>query len=325
MKTPADPVTQVERRNPSTQHTNDAEVLDIDLDLIHQNARKFKHLEPIKSPGLARFVMASVALGSVFYLSPETIPNLKSGFDRATSYLSTKGFGASSQQQSNNLTIPTYNNAVESIVSEITSVDKKLSKNSDQSYKSFDSLNQILLEQFEQETPNSNLLDSNQNDTITPPFSRPSPRRLTEKTISTVEQQIETLEDQPGTQVSNGTSVPKLPSRKQLARIVSQFVLAYENGDMELLDELLADNISKEETKRMYGDLFSSSTSRQIHINDVHWNYAKKHAKGVGRMRSTIVGNNDRTSIIEGKIQIIAKKFENNIYITHLYHTEHEL
>lgn len=111
----------------------------------------------------------------------------------------------------------------------------------------------------------------------------------------------------------------------ELQTNVSQFLKAYDSGNIKSLDILFSKNIisnkgtTRAEIRKDFIDLFSSSNERTMNIQDIHWKYFKDYAKGVGTMRTVIVANNKQVKTTKGKIQFVMKKVNNKVLITHLY------
>ena len=119
-----------------------------------------------------------------------------------------------------------------------------------------------------------------------------------------------------------------LPTETDLQDMIAQFVTAYEHADIEVLNAMFSHDMksnsrsSKEEIRQDYEDLFSSSSSREMYIQDLHWKFSKKHAKGVGDIKAVVISTND-VRVVTGKIQFVVKKVANKVLITHLFHIEH--
>lgn len=120
------------------------------------------------------------------------------------------------------------------------------------------------------------------------------------------------------------------PTAAELQDIIVRFVSAYESGNVEMFESLFAkdvrtnDKIGLASLKEDYADVFAKTSDRQMFIQDLNWKLEKNHAKGTGNLEVIILTENGSTvSSISGRIQIIARRIDNKVLITHLYHLEH--
>lgn len=119
---------------------------------------------------------------------------------------------------------------------------------------------------------------------------------------------------------------PSWPTLAQLQDVVTQFISAYENGSLAQFDSLFSVNAKSNDHKNLagikeeYRDLFTSTSDRQMFINDLSWSFVENQAKGVGKLHALIVSKEDEVRVIKGKIQFVAEKAGNKVWITHLYH-----
>ena len=119
---------------------------------------------------------------------------------------------------------------------------------------------------------------------------------------------------------------PEGPTAAQLQDMVTQFISAYEIGDLERFDSLFSINAKSNDhtnlatIKQEYQELFAATVDRQLFINDLNWSFVENKAKGVGKMHALIVSKDDSVRVITGKIQFVAEKAGNKAIITHLYH-----
>ena len=109
---------------------------------------------------------------------------------------------------------------------------------------------------------------------------------------------------------------------------MTRFVEAYESGAVNSFDSLFAKDAKSngqddlQGIKIDYAELFTKTTGRQLFIQDVNWNLGKKYAVGVGDVKAVVRNDkNAKAHSEEGKIQIIAQKFNNKVLITHLYYS----
>ena len=119
---------------------------------------------------------------------------------------------------------------------------------------------------------------------------------------------------------------PEGPTAAQLQDIVTQFISAYETGNLERFDSLFSVNAKSNDhtnlatIKQEYKELFATTSDRQLFINDLKWSFVENKAKGVGKLHALIVSKDDSVRVVKGKIQFVAEKAGNKAIITHLYH-----
>jgi hypothetical protein len=113
-----------------------------------------------------------------------------------------------------------------------------------------------------------------------------------------------------------------------LNHVVKKFVNAYVAGDLKQFDTLFDEQAKTNDQKDLAGikhdylDLFSTTSSRNMVITDIHWILSEKQAIGLGDFTATVADSAGRTKRSEnGKVQIIARKVDSELKITHFYHT----
>lgn len=120
------------------------------------------------------------------------------------------------------------------------------------------------------------------------------------------------------------------PTPAELDYVINQYIDGYEKGNVNKILELLSLNAktSAQSNAKEIGayltDLFSSTKDRQLFIRNVKWKYEGNIAKGVGDIHTMLLPGKTTGEIVstKGKIQIIAKKVNNTVLITHLYSTQ---
>ena len=133
--------------------------------------------------------------------------------------------------------------------------------------------------------------------------------------------------------VAKNTDNPRLnagPTAAELDKIVSQYVDAYEKGNVKKIISLLSANArtngesNSSEIEQNLKQVFATTKDRQLFIRNIKWKYEKNIAKGIGDIETLILPK-DKSGVVatSGKIQIIAKKLHNNVVVTHLYTAEH--
>ena len=121
------------------------------------------------------------------------------------------------------------------------------------------------------------------------------------------------------------------PTASELQDLTTRLITAYESGDIDKFVSLFSDDAKTNDRsdllgiKKDYSELFSTTTDRQMFIQDLEWSKESAGAKGTGNLEVTILSDNGNTVYsMNGKIQIVAQKTDDKIRITHLYHIEHK-
>ena len=116
-------------------------------------------------------------------------------------------------------------------------------------------------------------------------------------------------------------------TRGELDNVVSQFTNSYNNGDINRLMSLFADNArtndrqSKLGIKADYAELFNNTKFRKLMINDINWQLGKGRAEGAAEFVVTVRAKNGlEENSFQGHIKITAIKQSKGVYITHLLH-----
>jgi len=120
------------------------------------------------------------------------------------------------------------------------------------------------------------------------------------------------------------------PTPAELAKVVNQYIDAYEQGDVRKIMSMLSLNArtnnanNAKEIEENLKKVFAGTSDRQLFIRNVKWKYQKNIAKGVGDIQTLNVPR-DNSGVVstKGMIQIIAKKINNTILVTHIYTTKH--
>ena len=117
------------------------------------------------------------------------------------------------------------------------------------------------------------------------------------------------------------------PTAAELQDVITRFISAYEAGNLSALDTLFAqnaetnDNRSLSGIKKDYQKLFSTTSERQLFINNLHWSYDKNKATGTGVLSALVVAEgSNKISTLRGEVKITAKKDNNQVLISRLYH-----
>lgn len=120
------------------------------------------------------------------------------------------------------------------------------------------------------------------------------------------------------------------PTPAELDYVINQYIDGYEKGNVNKILGLLSLNAktSAQSNAKEIGSylnvLFSTTKDRQLFIRNVKWKYEGNIAKGIGDIHTLLLPEQSTGEIVsaKGKIQIIAKKVNNSILITHMYSTD---
>ncbi len=123
----------------------------------------------------------------------------------------------------------------------------------------------------------------------------------------------------------------EFPNATELNDLTTEFVAAYEAGDIEKFVALFSRQAktNDQETiagiKEDYQALFNNTSDRRMFIKNLNWVEESNSAKGIGDLEVTVLSDTENTeSTFKGKIQIVARKIGTKLLITHLYHIEHQ-
>lgn len=122
---------------------------------------------------------------------------------------------------------------------------------------------------------------------------------------------------------------PEAPTAAELQDIVTRLVGAYESGDIKMLTSLFDKDAKTNDRDGLsgiaddYKKLFANTTERQMFIQDMEWARDKNYAKGSGELEAIVfTESGESVYTMKGKIQIVAKRIDNTVLITHMYHIE---
>ena len=125
---------------------------------------------------------------------------------------------------------------------------------------------------------------------------------------------------------SNTVEMPVM-TKEELNKVVSQFAHSYNQGDINRLMSLFADNAStndrynKTGIKADYAELFNNTQTRKLMIKDVKWRLVKDKAEGAADFVVTVRPKNSvESNFYQGYIKITAIKKFKDVYITSLIH-----
>jgi hypothetical protein len=113
----------------------------------------------------------------------------------------------------------------------------------------------------------------------------------------------------------------------ELNNVVNQFANSYNEGDINRLMALFAENAvtndqqSKTGIKADYTELFSNTKTRKLMINDVKWQFGMDKAEGAAEFVVVVQPiNGAAENSYHGQIKITAIKQPRGVYITRLLH-----
>ena len=125
------------------------------------------------------------------------------------------------------------------------------------------------------------------------------------------------------------TEKPESPTEAELQDVITRFINAYENGDIDSLKSLFSSKAKTNDQNELkgiekdYKALFASTNDRQMFIQGMQWSHDKNYAKGSGDLEAIVLSETgDSVYTMKGKIQIVAQKIDDKVLITHLYHIE---
>ncbi|MCI0507847.1 MAG: hypothetical protein L0Z73_17300 [Gammaproteobacteria bacterium] len=116
-------------------------------------------------------------------------------------------------------------------------------------------------------------------------------------------------------------------TKGELDSVINQFAKSYNEGDINRLMALFADNAitndqqTKPGIKADYADLFNNTKARKIMINEVKWQFGMDKAEGAAEFVVTVQPiNGVMENSYHGQIKITAVKQPKGVYITRLLH-----
>ena len=124
----------------------------------------------------------------------------------------------------------------------------------------------------------------------------------------------------------NHKDKPKYPTPAELQDLVTQYVTAYEMGDVNDLMKLFANatwtssRTGLVEMKQNYKDLFSTTSDREVFIKNVKWEIKGDKALGTGELLLTLHDDDERVETKKGKIRIVAQKSKDLVRFTQMFH-----
>ena len=119
---------------------------------------------------------------------------------------------------------------------------------------------------------------------------------------------------------------PKFPTPAELQDLVTQYVTAYETGDVKELMKLFANatwtksRTGLVEMKQTYQDLFNNTSDREVFIKDVKWEIKGDKALGTGDLLLTLHTGDNKVETKKGKIRIVARKSKDLVRFTQMFH-----
>jgi len=118
---------------------------------------------------------------------------------------------------------------------------------------------------------------------------------------------------------------PKHPTQAELQDLVTQYISAYETGDVDNLMNLFANATWTSgksgliEMKQNYENLFANTSGREVFIKNVQWRYKDDKALGTGDLVITM-RRDDKVQTQKGKIRLVAERSRNAVQITQIFH-----
>jgi hypothetical protein len=122
---------------------------------------------------------------------------------------------------------------------------------------------------------------------------------------------------------------PRAPTAAELQDVVTRLIGAYESGDIKMLTSLFASDAKTNDRNGLkgitedYNQLFANTSERQMFIQGMDWSQDKNYAKGSGNLEAIVFsGSGESVYTMKGKIQIVARRIDDKVLITQLYHIE---
>jgi hypothetical protein len=119
---------------------------------------------------------------------------------------------------------------------------------------------------------------------------------------------------------------PKHPTPAELQDLVTQYITAYETGDVKELMHLFANatwtsgRSGLVEMKQNYQSLFATTSGREIFVKDIDWDFKDKKAMGTGEL--TLIHHTKDKQVVsqKGKIRIVATRHGDQVRFTQMFH-----
>lgn len=181
------------------------------------------------------------------------------------------------------------------------------------------------------------MADSNVTKTITADLNITIRRLLGQNYITKFElnnrKVVSSIADEPRHQPKPQRSIasaqkrkPKFPTPAELQDLVTQYVTAYESGDVNDLMHLFANatwtksRTGLVEMKQNYDNLFSSTSGREMFIKGMKWKVKGKKAMGTGDLLLTLHTKDNKVKTQKGKIRIVATKVGDRVRFSQMFH-----
>jgi len=119
---------------------------------------------------------------------------------------------------------------------------------------------------------------------------------------------------------------PKHPTPSELQDLVTQYITAYETGDVSELMHLFANatwtssRTGLVEMKQNYQNLFTTTDGREMFVKDMNWSFKDKKAMGTGELTLTYHTKDDKIISQKGKIRVVATRNGDQVRFTQMFH-----
>jgi len=119
---------------------------------------------------------------------------------------------------------------------------------------------------------------------------------------------------------------PKHPTPSELQDLVTQYITAYETGDVAELMHLFANatwtssRTGLVEMKQNYQNLFTTTDGREMFVKDMNWSFKDKKAMGTGELTLTYHTKDDKIISQKGKIRVVATRNGDQVRFTQMFH-----
>ena len=119
-------------------------------------------------------------------------------------------------------------------------------------------------------------------------------------------------------------------SNTELAALITDFSIAYEEGDLSRLmgffagDAVVNGAVSKEAIRADYVSLFSTTDMRVIDLHGLSWDIQKQKAVGEGEFLITLLGKGTETmESLSGRIKVEVVKGNGQLKVVSIKHQHH--
>lgn len=158
--------------------------------------------------------------------------------------------------------------------------------------------------------------------------SRPKPSRTPAGAVASASGAPASLASPDGANVTAEAAPSDAIPRNELDDLVAQFTAAYQEGDLDHLVRLLADDVKTNDAAGRrgvtdeYRKLFDITEARNMVVTDIRWRESGETLKGDGEFAVTVRPRGKAAGqSYMGRIVLGVKRLDDNIVISELHHT----